>query len=726
MFSVAQSSVNLEPKKIGLALSGGGAKGLAHIGLLKVMEEVGLTPDYITGTSMGSIIGGLYAIGYSADELERICTSQDWATIFSNDVDLRLVNMVEKDRYSSELVTLEYENHRFTFGQGLIKGQQLSLLLSRLASPAYNKQDFNSFPIPFKCIAVDILDGSVVELDSGFLAKAQRASMSIPFVFTPVEMDGHLLVDGGVIRNFPVEEVLEMGADLVIGAYTGRANIAMDDIKSALDVLIQTNFLYGIMDSERQSEKCDLYLDLSDKYSATDFDRAEEIIAMGEARARLQIDELRKMAIERNREINTIPSEQLFPTKIQIEDVDFSGVPAGVLVLVKRLLNLKPGKEYTFEEINQGVDRVYGTQFFKNVDYQLSYGQHGGAVVNLEVEKASEGTLSFGLHYNDPEKAGIILGARLNNLFNKAAVMSASVKVSESAAAEASLYQYIGRQRRWLYQFGLNFHKTDQFHLLSRFRPFEVNRFESFGGVRYLLKAGFDAELQFGIKRYEMKPVYEIDNDLLEHLQMGQFLALTVRHNSLDRNYFPNSGFRTSATLGFNYKMRYGDEFSDEEVDTLYTLRQPSNYAKVNFFVEHYLPLAPRVALETKVGIGFKTAANFGDNFLLGGSYFYRESGIPFMGLKEFRRSYRGLGVLHLGLRWNPIKKLYVTSILDIGKVRLAETSAVLGEKSQQVIGAGANIAYDSYIGPISLNIGGSSLQEGVRFALDFGFRFVF
>ncbi len=220
-FLVGSEGRAQERPKIGLALSGGGAKGFAHVGVIKVLEEIGLPIDFITGTSMGSIIGGLYAIGYSVGELEELVTATDWNDLFRDRVrrrDLAIESKMLDGRY---MLSLPLNGLAPGLPTGLIAGQKISKLFERLTLPYHDVSDFRQFPIPFACVATDIVTGEVVVLDHGYLPEAMRASMSIPSVFTPVEIDDHLLVDGMLVRNFPVEEVRALGADIIIGVDVG-------------------------------------------------------------------------------------------------------------------------------------------------------------------------------------------------------------------------------------------------------------------------------------------------------------------------------------------------------------------------------------------------------------------------------------------------------------------------------------------------------------------------
>jgi len=280
--SNAQNTNQGRPK-VGLVLSGGGAKGFAHVGVIKAMEEAGLYPDYITGTSMGSIIGGLYAMGYSADEIKEIGLSIDWDKVLSNEISLDKVAIEEKDYYDRFIIELPFRNKKIGLPQGLIEGQELGLLLSKLMRPAHHIHDFDSLSIPFKCIAVDIENGEAHVLDSGSIVQSVRASMAIPTFFTPVLMNNTLYIDGGLLRNFPVDEVKEMGADIVIGVFVSNELSEKEDLNSMVNLLAQSAFVHSALDSEEQKKGVDIYIepDISE-YSTASFWSTDKIIASGE------------------------------------------------------------------------------------------------------------------------------------------------------------------------------------------------------------------------------------------------------------------------------------------------------------------------------------------------------------------------------------------------------------------------------------------------------------
>src|SRR4030042_5265317 len=204
------------PPRIGLVLSGGGARGFAHVGVLQILDSLQIPVHFITGTSMGSIVGGLYALGYSGKDLDSLAKNVDWTIIFSDKPPRGKLAYFEKSDMGRFQLSLQTRKYNIQEPSGLIFGQKISLLLTRLISPQFDDANFDELPIPFRCISADLISGNEVVPNAGSLPKAIRASMSVPSIFTPVEWGDSLLVDGGVLNNLPVDVALEMGATHII------------------------------------------------------------------------------------------------------------------------------------------------------------------------------------------------------------------------------------------------------------------------------------------------------------------------------------------------------------------------------------------------------------------------------------------------------------------------------------------------------------------------------
>ena len=254
--------INKEIKrpKIGLVLSGGGAKGLAHVGVLKVLEELNIHPDYITGVSMGSIVGGLYSIGFTPDSIKKMISVQDWGLVLSNKVGLRQINIEEKHEYGEYIAEFPLKGIVPQMPSGAIKGHELELLFDKLTWTASKDTSFDEFPIPFRCVAVDMLTGDPHVFKSGSLTLAMRASMSIPTIMEPIKYEDMLLVDGGLVNNFPVDVAKDWGADIIIGIDVQDTLRTRKGLKSVINVMAQINNYRTIEDMVKKSKNTDIYI----------------------------------------------------------------------------------------------------------------------------------------------------------------------------------------------------------------------------------------------------------------------------------------------------------------------------------------------------------------------------------------------------------------------------------------------------------------------------------
>ena len=218
--------------KVALVLSGGGAKGIAHIPLLQTLDSLGIVPDLIVGNSMGSVVGGLYAMGYSGDSIASIVKKANWDQLIGGRVSLKNVSVEEKTEFGRYLVDLDYSKGKVKVGKFLLNDQNLRQFIAMLTFPSYTISDFNKLPIPFRAVATDIVNGKIVVLDNGSLATAMRASMSLPGVFSPVPYKNTLLIDGAILNNFPVDVAKDLGADIIIGSDVGDGMMKKDELEN--------------------------------------------------------------------------------------------------------------------------------------------------------------------------------------------------------------------------------------------------------------------------------------------------------------------------------------------------------------------------------------------------------------------------------------------------------------------------------------------------------------
>ena len=269
--------------KVALVLSGGGAKGIAHIPLLQKLDSLGIVPDLIVGNSMGSVVGGLYAMGYSGDSIASIVKQAKWQNLIGGKVSLKNVSVEEKTEFGRYLVDFDYSKGKVKVGKFLLNDQNLRQFISLLTFPSYTIDNFDNFPIPFRAVATDILKGELVVLDKGSLALAMRASMSLPGVFSPVPYDDKLLIDGAILNNFPVDVAKNLGADIIIGSDVGEGMMKKDELENISSLLFQAGMLSSNLKNPKNRALCDILINHTEHltYGTTDFEENQGIYNEG-------------------------------------------------------------------------------------------------------------------------------------------------------------------------------------------------------------------------------------------------------------------------------------------------------------------------------------------------------------------------------------------------------------------------------------------------------------
>ncbi|MDP4186632.1 MAG: patatin-like phospholipase family protein [Bacteroidota bacterium] len=453
--ALAQNEVQRRPK-IGLVLSGGGAKGIAHIGVLKVLEKAGIKPDFIGGTSMGSIIGGLYAIGYSADSLEKLVLSQDWADILTDKISRENLSIDEKEEQSHYFITFPFDSRKIKLPGGLIAGQNLFNLLSHLTWNVKNIHDFNHLPIPYLCTATDIVTGEEVVLHNGNLPDAIRASMSIPTVFNPVEIDGRLLVDGGLVNNFPADEVKKMGADIIIGVNVGFKPYSKGELNSLVKITEQSMFFHVVETNKQNQKLCDILISPGVySNSAANFNHADSLIKTGEDAAMKVYPQLLKLAdsLKRFQPVSPAHIVPKVSDSIYITKVSMEGLENVSKEFMAGKIQIDAPSMSTLVDIEKAVDRLYGSQFFEKVTYRIEPFEDGN---DLIIRVSEKGTNKFrvGAHYDSDFNASLLMNATLRNLPAKGSKLSLDVILGENPRFKLSYWAYTGwKPQRTLFIF---------------------------------------------------------------------------------------------------------------------------------------------------------------------------------------------------------------------------------------------------------------------------------
>jgi NTE family protein len=443
--------------KVGLVLSGGGAKGLAHIGALKVIEETGVRIDYIGGTSMGAIIGALYASGYSANQLDSIFRQTDFSTLIQDDIPRSAKTFYEKQEAEKYALVLPFERFKIGFPSGLSKGQNVYNLLSKLTSHVSNISNFSELPIPFFCVATNVENGQEVILDHGYLPRAVTASGALPSLFSPVMIDNKVLIDGGVVNNYPVGEVRSKGMDIIIGVDVQDSLKNRDNLTSAFDVLVQINNYRTIRDMKEKRKKTDVYIHPNIKdFSVVSFDEGKKIVESGVVAANLNREELEKIALRQ---------KQVKPEKIKfdandtifIKEVKIEGNEKYTRSYVLGKLKLRTPDKVTYEDFSEGINNLSATGNFQDINYRFFEDENNENILLLQLrESASSMMLRFAAHYDDLFRTAALVNITKKRLFTNNDIASLDLIAGDNL--RYNFEYYIDKGFYWSVGFNSKYH----------------------------------------------------------------------------------------------------------------------------------------------------------------------------------------------------------------------------------------------------------------------------
>ncbi|WBU90431.1 patatin-like phospholipase family protein [Cellulophaga omnivescoria] len=455
---LGQTKSSKDSVKVGLVLSGGGAKGLAHIGALKVIEEAGVKIDYIGGTSMGAIIGALYASGYSANELDSIFKSVDVSLLIQDNLPRGAKTFYDKEDAERYALSLPFNNFKVSFPSAISSGQNIYNLLVKLLYHVKDTKDFNKLPIPFFCIATDVETGQEILLNKGYLPEAIMASGTFPSLFEPAEIDNKILIDGGVVNNYPIEKLKKLGANIVIGIDVQDGLADRDKLSSGTEVLLQINNYRTVNDMKSKAKLTDVLIKPSiEKYSVIDFDLGTEIIESGEIAAREKINDLKSIAKQRG-----IATKQKQCIKsydsIAINRLIISGNEDYTRAYIKGKLRLDLNKKISFNKLQQGINNLAATNNFKTIRYTLDTrpsldSEEDELVLLLKIkENKNKMFIKMGAHYDDIYKSAAIINLTKKNIFLQDDVGSFDLILGDNIRYKMQYYLDKG----FYWSFGLN------------------------------------------------------------------------------------------------------------------------------------------------------------------------------------------------------------------------------------------------------------------------------
>ena len=706
MFSFAQEK---EKPKVGLVLSGGGAKGLAHIGVLKVLEEQGIQVDYIGGTSMGAIIGGLYASGYTANELDSIFKKTNFQVLIQDNVPRRAKTFYEKEDSEKYAITLPFDNFDIAFPSGLSKGQNIYNLMTRLTMHVSDVDDFDDLPIPFFCIAANIETGDEVILDSGSLAKSLSASGAIPTILSPINIDGQLLTDGGVANNYPVEELRRRGADIIIGVDVQDSLVEKDKLRSVFEIMSQISNFRTINDMKEKIPLTDIYIkpDIS-PFAVMSFDQGAAIIDSGRVAAISKLEDLQKLNFSSNEKV--IRERVRKVDTFNISELTLQGNSNYPRAYVQGKLKLDYNEPYNFDDLNIGINNLSATGNFDRINYQLiPKDDKGDYVLAMQMEESENKLfLRLGLHYDELYKSGALVNLTKKSLLFANDVASLDVIVGDNLRynfnyyLDKGFYWSVGINSRYnTFEKYLNLNALRDFedpNELVGFRELEVN-FKDFTNQLYA-ETLFQQVFSFGLGvehkylKYSSSAFNDSNSQNNELIFDNSHYASAfgyLKYDSYDNKYFPTHG--VSFTGDFHlylYSSDYNNYFEEFSIAK----------GAIGYAVTPFNKFTTRISTETGFKIG-NDRTNVLDFFLGGYGNDFINNIKPFYGYDFLSLSADSYIKALLEFDYEIFRKNHVIAGVNIANVedRLYTTGNWLSMPDYTGYALGYGI--DTFIGPL-------------------------
>lgn len=716
---------NFPRPKIGLVLSGGGAKGLAHIGVIKVLEEAGIPVDYIGGTSMGSIIGGLYAIGYSPKELHDFTVQMDWDSLLTDRTGRQNLSFEEKEENARYFVSFPFKERKIGLPSGAISGQNIYALFNKMASPVFRERDFTKFPIPFLCVATDIENARATVLKSGYLPQAMRASMAIPSIFTPEVIDGNIYVDGGVLNNFPVLEVKDMGADILIGVDVGFHSQPRKALNTIPGILHQSMYTLSKTELDKNRKACDILIEPDvDKYMFMNYNEADSIIARGEKAARAMLPRLKKLADSLN-QFQPLPAKTNDFKRLQsiyVKEIEITGLKLVPKEFILRKLQIAIPSELSFEDLESKIALAYGTQFFDKITYRLEPMDDGAKII-LEIAEKSTNYFKVGIHYDSDFKTALLLNTTFRNIPAAGSKFSMDLALGENIVFNSLLYFNTGwnperiksDKNQNLPDFGirLNSRKMEMFEYQEEHTTASYDLFDANVDLFWQWNLSNSTALGGGITgdyaRFSNR-VGEASIPVSDYFYANFHLYYKI--DSYDESFYPHRGVQFTAQI-YDYN-GLEDHFHKDK-----------NFFQGSLRFSHAVSAGKKVTFTNFLFMGYS-----GNDIIpaqyrfylggLGGPYF--RGMVPLTGPKYMQLTGSNAWAAGSEIRLEAWQNNFISLKANIAKASNAGKN--LFNSSGINIGTGVSYGYRSVIGPMEVTLMTSSSIKGVAGFINIGYWF--
>ncbi|MBS4016117.1 MAG: patatin-like phospholipase family protein [Candidatus Latescibacteria bacterium] len=679
----------LQPIRIGLALSGGGALGIAHVGVLKVLEQESIPINFIVGNSMGSVIAGFYAAGYKACQIESILLNANMTQLLSSEIPFGARYLPERQHKQRYTFQFRHEKLMPSLPSGLMSIQNAKFLFMQLLSKIeYNSfYDFDSLVIPFRTIAIDLKTGRKISFRHGRLAQVIRASMAVPGIFPPVKIGDYELIDGGIISNLPVDQLFEFAPDLIIASLTTRKEIETDG--SVIDVILRSIDLIGIDDWEKQKEYADIVIEPNvEKFRNSDFNKVKLLVQTGEQAAHQILPQIRERIANHKLEYKrrSIQKRQL-PIISQIE---LQGLKTTRTQVIRPRISSKEGDPLDFDRLINDLMNVYDTDFFEQIDYDLDFNQTQDSVtVILKFKEKTFGYYALGVRYDNFDGVNLGLTVGQGNIYGSGADIRAALNLGNPNEIR------LGLTGTRLYNLPLGYRldgfwrSIENYFFEDRISQYVPRQIDMRGGIfetGYIL--GKNAFFNLGVTGYKAK--YNNYHELIA----GPFFR--IEYNNFNDLYFP--------TWGITYQIK--GLYSSK------AFKATEDFWKLSYFSEHIIPLSSKLFMHPRLEIGISDGR-------VALSEYFSSSGLNYIGFKKFKFMTEQKLVLSHSF---DIKLIDLFNHQDYPVYFQVFTSAASFVKYNDLIfnrfnldnfqwSAGIGIKANTPIGPMQLNFGYSGIK---------------
>lgn len=715
----AQTNDSLTRPRVGVVLSGGGAKGFAHIGVLKVIEESGLPIDYIAGTSMGSIVGGLYAMGYDPDTMISLIRQQNWNSIMSDAIPRKYISVDEKMLDRHYLATFPFRDRKIQMKSAIYGGEMINLLLARLTSPAYDVRNYNELPVPFLCVATDLETAEAYEMSRGNLQRSIRASMSIPFYFAPVEVDGRLLVDGGLRNNFPVHNLRERDVDIIIGVDVQRDFHKKEDLNSLAKIMDQIIAMTDIDANIKAKEEVDIHIKPKlSKYGMMDFNSHDTIIALGEEAAREFLPQMKQLAdsikniqdYEMKRP-HVTPYDSVFVVSLKIE-----GVKDDNAAFIRKSMAKYYPIKMAISDIETAIMRIYATGYFKDIWYEFRPAPKGVNLI-LHCKEKEEESVSIVAHYDTDYGIGILTNITLKNIlkFPRRSTISADLNIAEDPYFKLRFHSNVSRKFKYgtdLSVISLFMNQYDD-KVINNSYSVQDNKMDIFSEFMPTLEQQFRVGVVANYVHLRDNLIHTVDADNYDFIGYAYF---NYHLNNEDSPTYASRGWK------LNVNGKYIVPVIKQEDGS-----RMGNSIVVRADIDGSIAMGKRHSM--KLGATVGTSLNINElplsyHFFVGGQSHmkYFDNIISFDGLKFTQLHGDHIALAKLSWQYNIYKNLYAIANFNGGYVT-DDYSRWFSDDSF-VFGCGLTLGMNTMAGPIEVSLMGSNRCSGLIGFLNVGYWF--